>query len=246
MCTFVDMVPPFRELANKSMGSMLEAQKCQLFELISPRLASFKEALSSNESVSEWDDAETALRAALYHLRHLAQPWSQVLSREVYHLAIGEQALGIVRVFNVPCDISYAMLVILGNLVDTIFTLLLDPILSADAITDASSRFVHSLFLDAARSSADVFLVGESTVMNPATNPAETSQQMEVATNYCMLFNKLQCIGQFMVMRLDDIMRGLEDGMFRSVTGKELTHLITAAYDESAKRNALLKALASK
>ena len=93
VCTFVDMVPPFRELANKSMGSMLEAQKSQLFDLISPRLTSFKEALSSNESVSEWDDAETALRAALYHLRHLAQSWSQVLSREVYHLAIGERAV---------------------------------------------------------------------------------------------------------------------------------------------------------
>lgn len=89
-CTFVDMVPPFRALANKSMGYMLEVQKSQLFELISPRLASFKQALSSNESVSEWDDAETALRAALYHLKHLSQSWSQVLACEVYHLAIGE------------------------------------------------------------------------------------------------------------------------------------------------------------
>lgn len=84
------MVPPFRDLANKSMGDMLEIQKRQLFELISPRLVSFKQALSSNESVSEWDDAETALRAALYHLRHLSQSWSQVLSCEVYHLAVGE------------------------------------------------------------------------------------------------------------------------------------------------------------
>ena len=83
------MVPPFRELATKSMGSMLELQKSQLFELISPRLASFEQALSSNESVMEWDDAETALRAALYHLRHLSQSWSQVLARDVYHLAIG-------------------------------------------------------------------------------------------------------------------------------------------------------------
>lgn len=90
VCTFVDMVPPFREMANKSMGSMLEVQKSQLLELISPRLASFKEALSSNESVTEWDDAETALRAALYHLRHLCQSWRQVLSREVYHLTIGK------------------------------------------------------------------------------------------------------------------------------------------------------------
>jgi hypothetical protein len=29
----MDMVPPFRELATKSMGSMIEVQKGQLFEL---------------------------------------------------------------------------------------------------------------------------------------------------------------------------------------------------------------------
>ncbi len=32
-CTFVDMVPPFRDLASKSMGSMIEMQKVQLYEL---------------------------------------------------------------------------------------------------------------------------------------------------------------------------------------------------------------------
>lgn len=32
-CTFVDMVPPFRDLALKSMGSMIEMQKVQLYEL---------------------------------------------------------------------------------------------------------------------------------------------------------------------------------------------------------------------
>ncbi len=33
ICSFMDMVPPFRELATKSMGSMIEVQKGQLFEL---------------------------------------------------------------------------------------------------------------------------------------------------------------------------------------------------------------------
>lgn len=33
ICSFVDMVPPFRDLATKSMGSMIEMQKGQLFEL---------------------------------------------------------------------------------------------------------------------------------------------------------------------------------------------------------------------
>jgi hypothetical protein len=33
ICSFMDMVPPFRDLATKSMGSMIEMQKGQLFEL---------------------------------------------------------------------------------------------------------------------------------------------------------------------------------------------------------------------
>lgn len=33
ICTFVDMVPPFRDLASRTMGSMLELQKGQLYEL---------------------------------------------------------------------------------------------------------------------------------------------------------------------------------------------------------------------
>ena len=33
VCSFMDMVPPFRDLATKSMGAMLEVQKGQLYEL---------------------------------------------------------------------------------------------------------------------------------------------------------------------------------------------------------------------
>ncbi|KAL7465659.1 hypothetical protein ACHAXS_005977 [Conticribra weissflogii] len=121
ICTFVDMVPAFRDLGTKTMGSMIELQKSQLYELVKCRLENFVTALSSNESVTEWDDAETALRAALYHLRHLSQSWSQVLSRALYHLSM-------------------------GNLVDTVFTMFLDPVLKASDITDPTSRFVHSLF----------------------------------------------------------------------------------------------------
>merc|ERR1719203_1651947 len=106
VCTFVDMVPPFRDMATKAMGSMIELQKGQLYELVSPRLANFQNALASNESVTEWDDADTALRAALYHLRHLSQAWKLVLSRGVYHMSM-------------------------GNLADLVFTLFLDPVLKA-------------------------------------------------------------------------------------------------------------------
>lgn len=130
-------------------------------------------------------------------------------------------------------------------MVDTIFALLLDPILSADAITDTASRFVHSLFLDAARECSEVFLLGISIPLDSTSNPNNTNKHIGVVARYSSLLEKLQCIGQFMVMRLDDISRGLEEGVFRCLTGKELSHLITATYDESPKRNALLKALAS-
>ena len=33
ICSFLDMVPPFRDLATKSMGAMIELQKGQLYEL---------------------------------------------------------------------------------------------------------------------------------------------------------------------------------------------------------------------
>ena len=33
VCSFLDMVPPFRDLATKAMGDMIEVQKGQLYEL---------------------------------------------------------------------------------------------------------------------------------------------------------------------------------------------------------------------
>ena len=33
ICSFLDSVPPFRDLATKCMGSMIEKQKSQLYEL---------------------------------------------------------------------------------------------------------------------------------------------------------------------------------------------------------------------
>lgn len=220
MCTFVDMVPAFRDLATKTMGYMIELQKSQLYELVKPRLENFVPALCSNESVTEWDDAETALRAALYHLKHLSQSWSQVLSREVYHLSM-------------------------GNLVDTVFTMFLSPVLRASEITDPASRFVHSLYLDAGRGAANLFSYGpistDSTPMMPMTE-----EKSSTVSKYAVMFNKMQAVGRFMVMRLDDIQRALGEGVFQSVTARELAHLISACFDESEKRSSLLNALASK
>jgi len=233
-CSFLDMVPPFRDLAVKSMGSMIELQKGQLYELISPRIANFQHALGSNESVVEWDDADTALRAALYHLRHLSQVWRPVLSRGVYRMSM-------------------------GNLIDLALTLFLDPVLKAEAITEPASRFVHSLFLDAARGAAEMFVVGTTDSaagaesargMPPADETSNDDDTMgrrfEVATKYAALFDRCQAVGRFMCMRLDEIRRGLEEGVFRSVTARELSHLISAAFDDSDMRRALLNDLANR
>ncbi len=220
ICTFVDMVPAFRDLGTKTMGSMIELQKSQLYELVKCRLENFVTALSSNESVTEWDDAETALRAALYHLRHLSQSWSQVLSREVYHLSM-------------------------GNLVDTVFTMFLDPVLKASDITDPASRFVHSLFLDAGRGAADLFSLGP-TLTDVTRMPLMMEKKLSTVSKYSVMFNKLQAVGGFMVMRLEDIQRSLGEGVFQSVTARELIQLISACFDESEKRSSLLNVLASK
>ena len=171
--------------------------------IVSPRLASFKQALGSNEPVTEWDDADTALRAALYHLRHLSQAWKVVLSRAVYHMSM-------------------------GNLVDIMFQLFLDAVLGAENISEPAGRFVHSLLLDATKGTAEVFLV-------------EVERKSDETTmNYSTLFNKAQVVGQFMSMSLDNIERGLEDGVFRSLNAKELVHLISASFADSSKRTALL------
>jgi len=211
ICTFVDLVPPFRDLASKSMGSMIEMQKVQLCELISPRLTtSFTKALGSNESVSEWDDAETALKAAIHHLRHLSQAWKKVLSRNVYHIAM-------------------------GNLVDTVFVLFLEPVMKAFEISDPASRFVHYLFLEAVKSSAELFRIDDS---------SEGAEGLfKVAATHAVEFEKIKAVGQFMLMRLDDIQRSLEEGKFSCIKAKELSHLVAAAFDESEKRRSLLNSL---
>ena len=92
-----------------------------------------------------------------------------------------------------------------------------------------------------------MFLVGAPT--SDVTMSMDTQQNMDerfkIAHKYATLFDKLNAIGQFMIMRLDDVQRGLEEGLFRSVKAKELAHLVDATFDESDKRKSLLKALAA-
>ena len=215
----------------------LPTNMCHIVCAVSPRLTDFQKALASNESVSEWDEADTARRAALYHLRHLSQAWSKVLSRQVYHMSM-------------------------GNLIDLILSLFFDPIIKAEDISEVASKFVHSLLLDLGRGGAEMFLVDSSQggamggdgdmsarhnhqVAASAENDAQ-QRRFTLTKKYSALFDKSQAVRQFMTMRLTEVERGLEEGVFCSVTAKELMHLIPAAFDHSEQRTVLLNALASK
>lgn len=132
ICTFLDAVPTFRELADKSMNEMIDFQKAQLSELISPRIKYIKEALGSNEGVIEWTEAETALTSGIYHCRHLSRVWKTVLSHDVYGRTI-------------------------GSLVDTLYKLYLDQIIGAKEISEQATHFVSALFRDALKSTSEFF-----------------------------------------------------------------------------------------
>ena len=120
-CIFVDMVPLFRELADRAMGDMLEMQKNQLAEIVGSRITYLGKALASDDSLQEWSEAETALAAGLYHLRHLAQAWDPILSKDVFGRSI-------------------------GYLADALFTLYLNQVHQAIDISASACHFACALF----------------------------------------------------------------------------------------------------
>lgn len=198
-CMFVDMVPVFRELADKALGDMIEKQHGQLWELAGSRIDLLGPALQSNDSLSEWVDAETAMNAALYHIRHLSQSWAPVLSREVYARSI-------------------------GFLLDTVFNMYLEQIFKADDISEPACHFVSSIFRSAMSGAMDL---------------------MHADPDGCQVWDRFSAIGRFMDMSLADINVALSDGVFKSITGPELSRLISATFGDSEKRRFLLQALAS-
>jgi len=78
-CTFVDLVPHFREMRDRVMVDMIHNHKENLTELVGSRLTHFSAALGTNECVMEWNDAETAQSAGLFHIRHLSHVWKGFL-----------------------------------------------------------------------------------------------------------------------------------------------------------------------
>jgi len=198
-CIFVDMVPLFRELADRSMRDMLQLQANQIAELVQSRTTLLAEALRSDEIVQEWSDAEVALEAGVYHMRHLLQAWKPVLSSDVFNRSM--------------CYLA-----------DVIFTLYLDQVTKATDVSESASHFVSSLFQTAAK---------------------QIEELVEGDMSGSRVWDRFSAIGRFMDMSLADIEIALSDGVFRSVTGQELTRLIKATFDDSPKRHHLLKILAS-
>ncbi|CAB9509858.1 Centromere/kinetochore protein zw10 homolog [Seminavis robusta] len=120
-CTFLDMVPLFRELADRSMKEMLELQAHQLIDIVGKRITIFGKSLRSDEILAEWSEAETALAAGLYHIRHLSENWNMILSHDIFVRSV-------------------------GYLADTLFTIYLEQVTSASDISESACHFVSALF----------------------------------------------------------------------------------------------------
>eukprot|EP00977_Amphora_coffeiformis_P028284 scaffold34921_cov162-Amphora_coffeaeformis.AAC.18 len=194
---FVDMVPALRTLAENAMRKMLDRQAKQIQELVGERTILLGKALRSDEILAEWSEAEAAVNAGLYHIRHLSQAWKPVLSYEVFHRCI--------------CFLA-----------DVMFSLLLDQVGKATDISTMACQFVNNLFQRAQDGVAD-HLDGDF-----------SSSQVH---------DRFTTIGKCMDMTLNDIKIGLSKGVFRSVTGQELSRLINATFDDSPKRRDLLRLL---
>lgn len=130
-CIFVDMVPFFRDLADRSMREMLDCQTHQMVDIVGKRITLLGQALRSDEILAEWSEAETALAAGLYHLRHLADTWRVILSHDVFVRSI-------------------------GHLADALFTLYLDQVTHAKDISESACHFVGALFQKATNTTSEL------------------------------------------------------------------------------------------
>ena len=198
-CIFVDMVPAFRDLAERSMGDMLDLQAKQIVELVGERIVLLGKSLRSDEVLAEWSEAETAIAAGLYHLGHLTKAWRPVLSYDVLNRSI-------------------------GFLADILFSLLLDQIAEASDISTNACQFVNTQFEKV------------STDFHELVDGDKSGSR---------LWDRFSAVGRFMDMSLADIQVALSDGVFRSVSGQELSKLVVACFTDSPKRQDLLRLLAT-
>lgn len=107
---------------------------------------------------------------------------------------------------------------------DVVFTLFVDQVTRARDISTGACQFINSLFLK----------TSDETKLLMGGDPAGSQ-----------LWDKFTAIGRFMDMSLKEIQVALSDGVFRSMTGPELTRLIMATFDDSPKRQAVINILPS-
>ena len=139
LCTFVDMVPIFRQQAEEKLGEMIKRQKDQLVEIMETKMSDFWHSLALDDSSGNmtWCEAETAVNGAMYHIKQLEQAWEPILAADIYCKAM-------------------------GNLYDTVFDVLLHHVMRAPDISEAACPFVHSLFGSVLFSAEQSFPKGES------------------------------------------------------------------------------------
>lgn len=198
-CMFVDMVPPFRELADRSMGGMLNRESHALFDIVGRNISLLGEALQSNESLSEWVDADMAMSKGLSHVKRVSQVWRPILARDVFVRSV-------------------------GFLMDSLFGLYLEQVFKANDISAAACHFVSSVFRAGMQGCLET--LGDD-------------------TGGCRSWDRFSAVGRFMDMTLSDIQVALSDGVFRTLTGPELSKLITSTFDDSEKRARLLRVLST-
>lgn len=238
-CTFIDLVPTFRNLAKTTLTSTIQTQSTLLTQILTPRITLLSEALGSSEAVEEWTDAETALTAGLYHLMNLSQAWKGVLSYEVYGRSM-------------------------GCLVDVLFGLFLDKVMVKDSggsgISEPACHFVAALFRNAVKGVTELFIPLLDTTTTSSNNnntfsttstptapnsPDDNEESTKEFQKFSHLSQRFIAVGKFMDMSLADIGMALSGGIFRSVTGPELSRLIIAVFEDSEKRRGMLALLAS-
>jgi centromere/kinetochore protein ZW10 len=130
----------------------------------------------------------------------------------------------------------------MGNLVDTIFSLYLDQVLSAHDISEPAGNFIGALFRNATRNMSELFDEHGTGSTGASISSAGELPAAKIA-KAGSYGEKFDAVGKFMFMSLTDINAGLGDGTFKSVTGQELSKLIVAAFDDSQKRADTLRLL---
>ena len=115
-----------------------------------------------------------------------------------------------------------------GYLAHVTFSLLLEPVLSATSFSQDACEFVHDLFGKA--------LDRVQSLLELSIQHNEDELKTVVPT-----WHRFKAVGMFMDMTLNDVEAALSRGVFAHVTGHELSHLLTAVFDESRRQQELLK-----